>query len=294
MLDYDFGAPATVVVVPHQPRSGRADIVKHDVNLAGAIRHVIEQMSLGERQRAVIRTPDRSLLFEEIVALYKQPDFPAASGAGEQHRSSEPEGHATPEGAHRREFGPVGSWQEPSGTRRRRTVVRFAAAGVLVVGFIGTAGLLANYCKTAYYGPASAKLAFVTKPASGESCDGPGSPAACIRSVGTGSGQQPSRPAPDQTSPERDSPGPAAFPEARDPAAAAPVGGGMERGAHKVAGRPADASSGERKGVHRRAALDRAATSNSWTRQSPISYQSMRRGSRFVMRDPVAGSKLYN
>jgi len=101
MLDYDFGAPAIVVVVPHQPRSGRADIVKHDVNLAGAIRHVIEQMSLGERQRAVIRTPDRSLLFEEIVALYKQADFAAASGAGEQHRPSEPEGEVSPEGAHR-------------------------------------------------------------------------------------------------------------------------------------------------------------------------------------------------
>jgi hypothetical protein len=46
------------------------------VTLAGAIRYVVEQLPPGERPRAVVRTPTKSLFIEEIEALYEQPEFP--------------------------------------------------------------------------------------------------------------------------------------------------------------------------------------------------------------------------
>ena len=46
------------------------------MTLASAVRYVVEQLPPGERPRAVVRTPTKSLFIEEIEALYEQPEFP--------------------------------------------------------------------------------------------------------------------------------------------------------------------------------------------------------------------------
>ena len=78
MLNVDLEMPATVVVIPPEPGTGRASTAKRDITLASAIRYVVEQLPPAERPRAVVRTPTKSLFIEEITALYERPDFPKA------------------------------------------------------------------------------------------------------------------------------------------------------------------------------------------------------------------------
>ena len=72
----DLETPATVVIIPPKPGAGPASTAKRGVTLASAVRYVVEQLPPGERPRAVVRTPTKSLFIEEIEALYEQPEFP--------------------------------------------------------------------------------------------------------------------------------------------------------------------------------------------------------------------------
>ena len=78
MLNVDLEMPATVVVIPPGPGTGRASTARRDITLASAIRYVVEQLPPAEKPRAVVRTPTKLLFIEEITALYEQPDFPKA------------------------------------------------------------------------------------------------------------------------------------------------------------------------------------------------------------------------
>ena len=76
MRPIDLETPATAVIIPPQPGAGPAATARRGVTLASAVRYVVEQLPPGERPRAVVRTPTKSLLIEEIEALYEQPEFP--------------------------------------------------------------------------------------------------------------------------------------------------------------------------------------------------------------------------
>src|ERR671926_720287 len=76
MLPIDLETPATVVLIPSKPGAGPASTAKRGVTLTSAVRYVVEQLPPGERPRAVVRTPTKSLFIEEIEALYEQPEFP--------------------------------------------------------------------------------------------------------------------------------------------------------------------------------------------------------------------------
>ena len=47
-----------------------------DITVTSTARYVVEQLPPGERGRAVVRTPTKSLFIEETEALYEQPEFP--------------------------------------------------------------------------------------------------------------------------------------------------------------------------------------------------------------------------
>lgn len=67
---------ATVVVLPNPPRSDAVRTALRDVDLASAIRYVMETMPPAQRDRAVVQTADQSMFFLEIEALYSLPEFP--------------------------------------------------------------------------------------------------------------------------------------------------------------------------------------------------------------------------
>jgi hypothetical protein len=78
MLPIDLETRADVVILPSKP-GGEAALLCRDISVASAIRYVVEELSAGERPRAVVRTATVSLFINEIEALYEQPEFPKAA-----------------------------------------------------------------------------------------------------------------------------------------------------------------------------------------------------------------------
>ncbi|MBA3519566.1 MAG: hypothetical protein H0T75_18440 [Rhizobiales bacterium] len=68
--------PATVVVLPNPPSTGSVRTALRDVDVASAIRYVMETLPSGQRKRAIVQTPDQSMFFLEIEAVYGLPEFP--------------------------------------------------------------------------------------------------------------------------------------------------------------------------------------------------------------------------
>ena len=282
MSNEDLETPATVVIVPQRRNAGRARVVKSDLTLAGAVRFVAERMEPAERPRAVIRTPTRSLLIDEITALYKRDDVQAAPAEADfgrrapaeprQDRSATADGPEMPTETTGRS-----PWALPRAALQR-TAIRFVAAGLVALGVAGAAGLVADYCRSGA-GPPPAKIAVAVRRVGSEACDEPRTRTACPGPVASVPDHHAGTSGEDESSPA------AGISSDREVAEAVP-------GGHEAKPRPvrlADRATGPSapKGVRRQAALPKAAPSRR-PRKFARSYPSMRVGARHVMLDPIA------
>jgi hypothetical protein len=75
LLDIDLAAQATVLILPALPGLKRVATVKRGLNLAQAIRFVVESLPVPDRPRTMIRTRERSLYIAEIEAMYDRLEF---------------------------------------------------------------------------------------------------------------------------------------------------------------------------------------------------------------------------
>ena len=75
MLDIDPAVQATVLILPAPPGLKQVATAKRGLNLAQAIRFVMESLPVPDRPQAMIRTRERSLYIAEIEAMYDRPEF---------------------------------------------------------------------------------------------------------------------------------------------------------------------------------------------------------------------------
>jgi hypothetical protein len=75
LLDIDLAAQATILILPARPGLKQVATVKRGLNLAQAIRFVVESLPVPDRPRAMIRTRERSLYIAEIEAMYDRLEF---------------------------------------------------------------------------------------------------------------------------------------------------------------------------------------------------------------------------
>ena len=269
MFDENPETPATVVIVPHQPHSGRARVAKSNLTLAGAVRFVAESMAPAERPQAVIRTPTRSLLFDEIAALYERADVRAASAETDCGRAPVEDAReyaAADERSSRPEAEPAST---PPRTALQPTAIRVAIVGMIAVGSAGAAGLAARYCGNDA-GPMPTGTAFAVHQAGGQ-CD-EARVAACPGPAAAVSDRHAADGSPAAGTPER-----------RNAAEAVSGGNDAKRGTPKLADKAAGPAA---KAAHRRTAAK--ADPSRPARKFANRYPSMRIGARHVMLDPIA------